>query len=123
MQKIHSLGCACAVDCGINPRNVFGYSIGTWGNAAMNVTIRDLSTDELECVVGGDAPRGAGCATEEGVRGVEGRVWGLVGVHIFVRLLGQWTARCKRKTFSVVRPFQHRAHEAYGRRPFQGARP
>ncbi len=31
----------------------------------MDVTIRDLTVDELERVVGGDAPRGAGCATEE----------------------------------------------------------
>jgi hypothetical protein len=31
----------------------------------MDVSIRDLTVDELERVIGGDAPRGAGCATEE----------------------------------------------------------
>ncbi len=31
----------------------------------MDLTIRKLNADELEHVVGGDAPRGAGCATEE----------------------------------------------------------
>jgi hypothetical protein len=31
----------------------------------MDPTIRDLTIGELELVVGGDAPRGAGCATEE----------------------------------------------------------
>jgi hypothetical protein len=31
----------------------------------MDLAIRDLNADELELVAGGDAPRGAGCATEE----------------------------------------------------------
>jgi hypothetical protein len=31
----------------------------------MDSTLRDLTVDELERVVRGDAPRGAGCATEE----------------------------------------------------------
>jgi len=31
----------------------------------MDLTLRDLNADELERVVGGDAPVGAGCATEE----------------------------------------------------------
>jgi len=48
----------------------------------MNVTIRDLSTDELECVVGGDAARGAGCATEEetcvGWKDGYGGSWGFI---------------------------------------------
>ena len=31
----------------------------------MDMTLRDLTAEELEIVVGGDAPRGAGCQTEE----------------------------------------------------------
>jgi hypothetical protein len=53
------------VDRAANPRNSFVYSIGGLGNAAMDLAIRDLNADELELVAGGDAPRGAGCATEE----------------------------------------------------------
>ena len=31
----------------------------------MDLALRELTVDELERVGGGDAPRGAGCATEE----------------------------------------------------------
>ena len=39
--------------------------LGDLGDTAMDLTLRDLNADELERVVGGDAPVGAGCATEE----------------------------------------------------------
>jgi hypothetical protein len=55
----------CVVDGQANSRNRFVYSIGEWGKAAMDSTLRDLTVDELERVVGGDAPHGAGAATEE----------------------------------------------------------
>jgi hypothetical protein len=65
VQKFHPFGGAAVVDCAANPRNLFVYSTWGLGSAAMDTTIRDLSVDELERVVGGDAPVGAGCATEE----------------------------------------------------------
>jgi hypothetical protein len=58
VQKIHPSGCADVVDCAANPRNVFVYSIGVGRNAAMDLAIRELTVDELERVVGGDAPVG-----------------------------------------------------------------
>src|ERR1700751_400105 len=51
------------VDCAANPRNVFCLLHWGWGNAAMDMTLRDLTADELERVVGGDAHLGEGICT------------------------------------------------------------
>jgi hypothetical protein len=72
------------VGCNANSRNGLVYSTGECGNAAMDMAIRDLTTDELERVVGGDAPHGAGCATEEDTCVGWKDGFGMVGfIHFF----------------------------------------